>query len=216
MTSTVPKSDGAIRFAVRHSRFVRFMKWFLPMIAVTIILAVMAYMGFYDADDALTMRFTESPSLVNDRQMVLPKFTGTNSRDEAYSIWATAAERMEDNPDEVLLNDLKAALKRQDGSDIEMSAHEGILNLQTQQLMLDGEVTIKADGGYEFRTARVVVESDPRSVTGPGPVAGRGPMGFVRADGFRVWDGGKRIRLNGRVRIEVRPGTLRGESDNAS
>ncbi len=205
----------AFRGAQRYSQFVRAMKVMLPIAAFAIVGVVVSYALLYDTDDELTVTFAASPTLKDDRRMMNPTFSARTQDGGLFEVTAETAERSIDNPSRVLLGALKADLTALDGGKVALTADTGILNLDEQQVVLDGSISVFSDEGYEFHTERVVVDLEQQSIQGDAPVEGTGPMGAVAAERFWVGEGGTRVRFEGGVRMSVDPAPLTGQDPAA-
>lgn len=209
-------SMGAFRGAKRYSRFVRLMKLVLPVVAFGILVAVGIFSAVYEADDELTVTFTESPTLKDDRRMMRPRFTGQTADGRSYQVTAQSAERSEENASEIMLSGLEALMDLEDGSKAVLVADRGLLNLENQMVSVAGDVTFSSDEGYELRTESVLMDMEQRSVEGNEPVSGISPMGTVRANRFSVSEGGRVVRFEGGVVLLVDPAAVEERKDAQS
>lgn len=193
----------AFKGARRYSRFVRLMKFVLPIVAFALVAVIATYTLLYTTDDQLTVTFANSPTLRDDRSTLHPTYTADMGPGQVLTVKAERAEPSTDNPREILLRGLKADLQDKKGSGAVMSAENGRLALDDQAMILTGSVTILSEMGYEFRTEHVKIDFEEKTVRGEEPVTGTGPAGTIRANGFSVIDNGRTVRFESGVVMQV-------------
>ncbi len=198
----------AFRGAARYSRFVKLMKALLPIFAFAILAVVAVYTIVYDTDDKLTVAFQQAPGFQFDRRTTRPTFTGAAGNGQRYEVTADSLEPRDADMREIVLSGPKADLRAPDGGRVQLGSLTGVIDLEGQTVMLDGDVVVVSHDGYEFRTARVLIDLEQQTVLGDQPVTGTGPMGTVRADGFQVLDGAQRVRFAGNVAMTIDPAAL--------
>ena len=77
---------------------------------------------------------------------------------------------------------------------------------QNETLTLNEQVNLFHDSGYEFRTESAVIDLTKGTASGTVSVAGQGPFGNLKAEGFRLVDKGKTIYFMGKSKLTVFPG----------
>ncbi len=202
--------------AMRHSRFVRVMKVVLPIAAFAIVAGLALFGASYKADDELTVTFTQSPKLKEDRRMVAPVFTGTTARGQPFEVTADSAQRQEANPDQVLLDTLKASLGLTEVSGVLITADKGLLDLDKQTMQVMGDIIARTDDGYVFHTEKVFIDIDRQAARGDMPIKGHGPAGELEAARFELQEGGEILRFEGGVTLTIKPDALERDREQAS
>jgi len=92
-----------------------------------------------------------------------------------------------------------------DGAWLTGSGESGIVDWTERTVHLSGEVQLRHEAGYAILTQSAFVNIADRTASGDRPVEGAGNSGRFRAEGFRVLDGGNRIRLLGRSAVSFDP-----------
>jgi len=198
-------SKGALRRASRYSRFVTIMKWLLPLGAVAIVVAVLAFTALYEADDQLTLTFAKVERVNDDLRMVQPRFASTDADDNRFVVTAETALQSSKDPGKIRLETLQAdiALDRQRW--VSISALSGEFDSGSRMLRLNGNINLYSDQGYEFHTETALADVNKGTVTGDQEIKGLGPLGRVRADGFEVTGRGAVITFKGNVSLTINP-----------
>jgi len=194
-----------LRSAATYSRFVRMLKIMLPLTAFAIVAATMLFVLLYDADDSLTLSFTSVEQVENDLRMVNPRFSGVDAESRPFLVTASSALQDVSDPRSIMLETLQADIAFSESSWASLSAASGHLNSETETLMLEGNISVFTDAGYEFHTASALVQLDQQRVVSEVEVTGQGPLGTLRADGFVADQAGGRIRFEGNVRMTLYP-----------
>lgn len=202
-----------IKLAGRYSRFVDFMKLFLPLSAVGILVSAIILLAVNKEPDGISIVFRNLPSLEDDLHMVSPVFTGFDTKNRPYKVTAERAVQDVANPNLVMLQRINGnLLVKTEGRDqtsqaewIQLTAARGLLNSVDQNLQLSGDITLIAQGKYEFLTEQALVDFRQNIILGDVEVQGTSPMGNVVADSFEVRDDGNRIFFSGHVRTIIIP-----------
>ena len=191
-----------------YSRFVNFMKFVLPALAFIVIALIAAWpqinnsdLGFRIGVTLMKLTGDENPSMIN------PRYIGTDSDNQPFSITADLARNINDDNMRVNLVMPKADITLGDGTWVVLTANDGIYYKEQNKLELKGAVNLYHDSGYEFLTERASIDLETGSAKSHGPVKGQGPFGHVNASGFHMIAKGKIIYLLGKSKLVLFPGT---------
>ncbi len=191
-----------------YSRFVAFMRWLLPIGAVALAAALIAWPYIESRDEGFTLMMSDlevddAGRLVMDNA----RFLGTDDKGQPYTVTAIAAWQ-DPNEDEIInLETLQGDITLQSGAWIAISAATGRYDRPAERLILEHDVSVFTDEGYELHTD--VAEFDLSQGTGWGdkPVSGQGPAGLLEAQGFRLSEGDGKIHFVGPVHMTLFPGS---------
>lgn len=203
---------GSRRIGASYSRFVGLMKLILPVIAGVLVLLVVAWPQLEDESGG----FRLGPSKISiesagGQRLVNARYTGTDRRDNPFTITAKAMAQRNKDDDVVELSGPTADIFLDAGTWIAVTAATGIYRKKDQILRLSGGVDLYHDDGYEFHTEAAVVDLADGIASGDRPIRGQGPFGRLRASGFRILDGGERVQFLGKARLLLLPGA--GETE---
>ncbi len=190
----------------RYSRFVGMMKVFLPALAATLVIVVIAWPGAFDQDDGFHLSFSRMQADGADRlSMLNPRYYGTDKENRPFTVTAKEAVQDADDRRQVTLSDLQADMTMTDGTWISMMANEGVYHQSTMTLRLSGAISIFSDQGYEFHASVADVDFADGSARSAAPVNGHGPFGALRADRMRIENRGQRMLFEGNVKMTLNP-----------
>jgi hypothetical protein len=198
----------------RYSRFVLIMKRILPLAAIALVAAVVAYslQSRQPNQAQIALTFQQLGIVNNDLAMLKPRLTGTDSSGNPFVVTADKARQYTHDASRALLDNVEADLTLRDGNWFSATAPQGMLNAPhpagaqcakttcaaSQTLELWGPIAIYSDNGYEVHTTYAHVDMGNGIVRSPRYVRGQGPMGSFYADSFV-------FRFQGHV-----PGTSKG------
>lgn len=182
------------------------MKLLLPLSAAVLVLAVVAWPYLTGRDDGIPLSFAtiglgldESVFVTNARYM------GADDKNQPYTLTAELAAQDDDNPDIIQLTNPKADILLNGGTWLALTADKGTLLRASEQLSLEGAVSIFSDVGYEFRTESAEIDLAKSLAHGDAPIEGQGPFGILNANSFRLDSKGHVIYFEGQVRMTLYP-----------
>ena len=189
-----------------YTRFVNLMKFALPSMAFTIIVAALFWPTFVStgkqardmARDALT------PSGLRNFTMESPVFVATDDRNRPYRLTATRARQVDHKATSVALDDPEANLELAGGVQVRIKADNGRFDRARNRLTLLGDVNVYHGSDYRFRTAEATFDMKSNSAWGWRNVYASGPETTVAAQGFRIVDRGMTVIFTGRTKATLR------------
>jgi hypothetical protein len=115
----------------------------------------------------------------------------------------TAREAVRSGPVETAVAELAAPQWANEGG-MTAEGRRGVWDPKQQALELYDDVKFATNDGSTFSSTRATVVAGERRIVGTAPIEGQSKLGFVRGDNYEIIDGGKRIKLTGRVRVIMR------------
>lgn len=194
-----------VKMSPFYGRFVGTMRVLLPTVATGLILLVLVWPQFEDQQ----RRFTLGPAKIDKNAaknltMVNGRYAGI-LEEKPFTITATKAHQKNTTDMEFSLLGPKVDIMMQNGSWAAVTAQDGFYNHKNQTLELSGGVNVFHDTGYEFRTKNAVVDMSAGDARGVDPVAGQGPLGNLKAEGFVLFYNTKRVIFTGRAKLTFFP-----------
>lgn len=194
-----------------YSLFVGTMKVVLPALAVGILLLVLVWPSLMPEDTRFRIGLSDlAPEGGGELSMVNPRFQGRDSAGRPYSVVAETATQPSGKAERVELVGPKADITLADGAWVMLGARAGTYYRERDMVTLRGNVSLFHDRGFEVHTDRARLDLAAGEAVSNSPVSGHGPAGQLEAEGFRLYDGGRRIVLLGRSRLRVYAQTLEG------
>jgi lipopolysaccharide export system protein LptC len=189
----------------RYSRFVTIMKRALPMAAVALLAAVLAYslQPRQQAGEHMAITFERWGIDKNDLAMIKPRLTGADAQGNPFVVTADEGIQDRQNEKRAHLKNVEGDLTLKGGSWINATASRGYLDASANTMALNGAISVFSDNGYELHTTAAYVDIGKGIVTGSNPVSGQGPIGTYRADRFKIDRDAKQVFLYGNVHMTI-------------
>lgn len=134
-------------------------------------------------------------------ELVNPRFESEDRTRQPYVLTATRAVQSPQNPEVVLLDAPKADLRATDGTHSALEADKGMYRQAEEILLLDGNVRLMRDGGYQAQTERLSLHMKDQRAWSDRRVRGQGPEGEIEASGFRIEGGGALMIFTGPAKL---------------
>ena len=194
-----------------RSRFVAAMKYILPGLAMLLLMLVVAWPEFASDDNRFRIPEAVGPIGTSRPQVLNARVLGVDSKSRPFQITAeTSALKNEGGREFYQLEQPKADIVLEDGTWVALTAVDGEYEEETKFLYLVGNVNVFHDAGHEFNTPKARFNLNDRSASGDDPVEGQGPLGTLKSEGFRIFDGGERVLFTGKSQMLV----YRGAREN--
>ena len=205
-TAQPPQQPGSRRLGGNYSRFVGLMKLVLPAVAGVLILMIIVWPQFEEKPDGFRLRpATVSLESAGGQKLVNARYTGTDRRDNPFTITAKALAQRNKDDEDISLHGPTADIFLDAGSWVAVTAPVGNYSRKARKLKLTGGVDLFHDDGYQFQTEVATVDLADGIASSDQPVRGHGPFGKLRSSGFRILDGGERIEFKGRSQLQLHP-----------
>lgn len=191
-----------------YSRFVGLMKWGLLALATLLVALVFAWPGVLTRKEGFRLSFSGLRGLGEEQlTMLKPRFLGVDRKGQPYVVTAETALQDPADPRRVTLAQVQADITLERGAWLSLSAARGLYRQAEDRLVLEGPVAIHSDSGYELHLERVEAAIAEGRAWSDLPVHGHGPFGAIAADRMRLEEHGERVIFEGRVHVELRPGS---------
>lgn len=194
-----------MRVEADHRRRVGLLKWLLPVSALALVVAI-GWSWMNPANPKFHLDYAPADYRMSGQNEVLnPRFYGTDSRDQRYSVTAEVAMRPADGSDQMFLVKPAADITLAKGEWILVAADQGVYDRRAETLALTGAVSIYFDRGLEVHTESAKVDLAAGTAEGDAAVHGQGPWGLLNATGFRYRHDGQVLHFLGRPTLTLYP-----------
>jgi lipopolysaccharide export system protein LptC len=197
---TEPKAKPGSR-----RRFVRFMKFVLPVGAMALVGLIAAWPQLMKRDAGFRLSF----SSVDSQEMALvmnnPRFRGSDSSGQPYVVTADRAIQDPNDAKQVTLDKVAADITLNNGGWLSLTANTGVYNNNSRLLTLHGDINVFSDRGYEFHGITAEIDLMTGVMASDDKVWGHASLGSIRANGMRVYDKGKAIVFINGVKTTLYP-----------
>ena len=194
------------RFRSRYSRFVKLMKYALPVVAGSMLLVVVIWPDLKPKTERFTVGISGlKVNIERGQRVVNARFTGVDGENRPFSVTADAVVHDVYGDEGVNLSGPKADVTLASNSWVAISAPQGRFWPKQEVLNLVGGVDLFHEDGYEFQTEEARIDFRKATAAGDTIVRGQGPFGIVKAEGFRIFDSGERVIFRGKSRMVIFP-----------
>jgi lipopolysaccharide export system protein LptC len=194
------------RYSVFYSQLVTLLKLILPSVAVGLVAMILLWPQINPINGKFRLKpVAVSMDDLENLRMVNPRYVGSDSQDQPYTITADQALQVSGDSNVTDLVKPKGDITLNDGAWLSLTADSGTYRKKEQLLDLEGHVNLFHDGGYELLTSRAHLDLDKNSAEGNDPVTGQGPDMELSGEGFRVYNRGQQVMVTGQSRLLLRP-----------
>lgn len=199
-----------------YSKFIRLMKYALPLIAVILMVIVITWP---EMDDKIAIipksdLILSKPEDIGSNELLNPHFETTDAQQNPMSVTATRALQNQQNPNLVRLEKPNADLKTKDGSDVNINALNGTYEQETEKLFLQNDVKIRHESGYELQAEELRIDMKTREAFSDKDVRVDGPDATVKAKGLEGNVENGILIFKGPATLTLRPKNQVEESGN--
>lgn len=159
-----------------HDRTIRIARVVLP-IAVAVLIVLLALAPITVGRDISFVLSKDHVDIAHERMRVtMANYRGHDSKGQPFTLRAASAVQASSRDPIVRLNSLSARIALADGP-AAIVARNGRYDMNSEKVMIDGEVLFRSADGFELRTRDVTLDMKTRDVTSGGAVDGRMPLG---------------------------------------
>jgi lipopolysaccharide export system protein LptC len=202
------RGDGVrvFRKARRHSRFVRFVRWAIPLSLVAAIgfsLLAAHFNPLRVLTAALPVDFDSLVVSGTKITMQAPRVAGYTKDSRPYELTAHAAAQDLTKPDTIELQGIHGKTEMPDKAVFEVTADGGMYDSKAEMLTLRQNIIFKSTTGFEVHLSEAVVDVHTSNVVSEKPVRVIMQQGIINANRMEVVDSGDSIRFGGGVTMTV-------------
>jgi lipopolysaccharide export system protein LptC len=192
-----------------HDYLVRLLKVALPT-AVGVLLAYLLLSPLGDQDEASFLLDKDKVDVARERLRVQKaQYRGQDDNGRAFVIDAVSAVQASSREAVVDINGMSAQILLGEGPAV-LTADQGRYDLVGQKVAVAGPVRLAASDGYRLETRDVTVDFNSQTMASDGRVEGQMPLGRFSADRLTASIPDRRVALQGRARLHIVQGGLRG------
>jgi len=170
----------------RYSKFIRWMRLILPLIAIGMIAVVFSWGSFTTEDIVKAKDPVEVPKTIGKNELLNPRFESKDDKNQPYTITAKRAIQGETNDNLVVLEEPIGDIQLKSGRWIAVRSHQGAYRQDTERLLLKGNVEIFHDQGYQLNTEEMNLDLASNIAWAETPVTAHGPAGVLTSSGLQA------------------------------
>jgi len=186
----------------------RLLKIALPLVAVVTI-GYLVYWWFQSRGGVVDPTIIQSAGTAGEAPAEVTvsnvKYDGKDDQGRPFSITAESASHADGDERHIALKKPLADIIMASGAYVAVTAMEGVLDRDADQVTLKGDVTLFHDSGLSFQTDSATIDLKGKTAEGSEPVEGQNEDGEVIAQGFKVLDDGNTIEFTGKAYMKIYP-----------
>ena len=176
---------GIIVHNKTYTRFVKAMRWALPVVALGIVAIVMAWPKMETTITPVTPEnVSDNQTPATQNELINPRFEGVDSANNPYTLTATRAVQSTQNADILLLTSPIGDVTLSNQEMLNITALKGNYRQEAGLLHLEGDVKVKHSSGYDLTTSRLMIDTKARETRTDQPVTVVGPAATLNASGM--------------------------------
>jgi lipopolysaccharide export system protein LptC len=199
-------TDRAYRSALRHSRYVRWLRVIVLAGIAAVLVGVVAE-NYLPSVGEIRLPGELGKLVIKGTKITMqqPKLTGYTADSRPYEFTAITAAQDITRPDMVELQQLHARLQMEDKSTVEMTAPTGTYDMKAEKLVLDDDIALASSTGYAARLTEAIVDMRSGNVVSNKPVWVKLLNGFLNAKRMEITENGNVIHFDGGVSMTLHP-----------
>jgi lipopolysaccharide export system protein LptC len=195
--------ERAFRRAGRHSRAVRFLRRFLPVLAVLVFAVYFISSGLHVTVGGVTASVSGIEIADGNLRMVNPKLKGVDKKNGAYVISADYADQDMKNPKMIKLHAIKAELTTEQNGWSRMQSVRGLFNNESERLLMRDDIHVATSSGITGKLTSASLEMKNQIVRSHQPVAFDLNNGTVRAKALTLHSTDHTLLFRGKVVVHI-------------
>jgi lipopolysaccharide export system protein LptC len=186
------------RYALRHSRHVRWLRAGVLTCIAALLLALVAA-NYLPSLGEIRLPGELGKLVIKGTKITMqaPKLTGYTSDARPYEFTADAAAQDITTPDLVELEKIHAKMGMADKSTVEMTAPTGTYDMKGNTLTLNDDIAVASSTGYAARLTEAVVDMKTGDVVSDQPVKVKLLNGFLNGKRMKITEKGDVIHFEG-------------------
>ena len=177
---------GSANYNPAYSKFIRWMRLVLPLVALTIVAIVFTWSNMKDDNIVSMQDQTQAARSIGKNELLNPRFESVDDKKQPYTITAKRALQGKKNEELVILEEPVADMLLNNGNWVAIEAKQGAFRQDNQRLLLRGNVQMFHDQGYQMTTAQLDLDLDKNIAWSETEVHAQGPMGRLEAKGLKA------------------------------
>ena len=173
---------------ITYSRLVAFLKVVLPLSALALLstLFLISSKIGRSSSNAIPFAKVDLEQRAREQQITAPFFSGKTSAGHLVSFTAETARPDPEDPLRSQADKMDATIDLTDGSQLEFTSEQALIDNRTFIATLMGDVVIQSSSGYTLRTEELNASMRELGAESPGTIVGNGPAGQFEAGKMEI------------------------------
>jgi lipopolysaccharide export system protein LptC len=205
------RSERSGNSSESYSALIRRMRIILPLFAMAIIAALMAWPSMDNKISVLKEEQTASLQTIRKNELTGPKFESVDEKSQPYTLTALRAVQDEQNEEIMHLEQPEGKLALNSGEQVGLKADKGIYYQVPSQLKLNENVRLLHSEGYEMSMTHLDIDMKAGTAETDSNIEGNGPAGTLKAQGMNADNNAGILVFHGPAKLTLKEsGSLQG------
>lgn len=207
MNQSVARVEDQYAKALAHTRLVKFLKYGLPILGISIILGFSAISYL---NTVLPEGLVISSSTIEDGKIVMnkPVLAGLNGKDQPYRMKADRAIQAIGDSSVVTLENIEAQLPMSDGEEAVLVAEQGVFDQAAETLVFEKPLEITTSAGMIAKFPSAEYDIGLGNFKSEGAVDITLDGAHINADKITMSNNGQLVSLEHNVKMTVSPSAI--------
>jgi lipopolysaccharide export system protein LptC len=189
-------------------RVMRILRHGLPLV-IGVVAAVLVFSPFTHRDEVSFLLSKDSVEVARERMRVASAtYRGQDAKGHPFALVAKSAVQKSSSDPVVRMTDMSGAIRLADGP-ATISAANSSYDMRSEQVGVQGPLTVTASDGYRLEARDVVIDLKARRLAGTSGVDGSLNIGRFSANRLDADLDARTVRLTGNARLTINQGVLR-------
>lgn len=189
-------------------RVMRILRHGLPLV-IGVVAAVLVFSPFTHRDEVSFLLSKDSVEVARERMRVASAvYRGQDAKGQPFALAAKSAVQKSSSDPVVRMSDMSGAIRLADGP-ATISAARSSYDMRSEQVGVQGPLTVTASDGYRLEARDVVIDLKARRLAGTSGVDGSLNIGRFSANRLEADLDARTVRLLGNARLTINQGVLR-------
>ncbi len=195
-------SGGVRTYNVAYTKFVRVLRLVLPLAAIAIIGLLMSWPRLEDTMETVPPALQQAvPGKISKNELIDPRFESMDKENRPFTVSAARAVQSARDPEVVILEKPRADMTLKNNSWLAGEADKGAYRQNEEKLVLEGNVRLFHDQGYEVKMDKLLVNLKTGKAWSDADIYGQGPAGTLKATGMKADSASQTLVFTGPVRL---------------
>ena len=187
-----------------HDRLIAVLQIMLPM-GIGVLAAFLVMAPLLMGGDTSFVLDKNKVDVAKERLKIQrAQYRGADSKGQPFQLDAGSAVQKSSAEPIVQLSTLDAAIRLEDGP-ARIKADRGRYDMDTEQVAIDGPITVTSANGYRLGTRDATVDLKSRTLASGGAVSGTTPLGTFSGNRLNANLDERTVRLTGNARLRIVP-----------
>ncbi|WP_321389288.1 LPS export ABC transporter periplasmic protein LptC [Emcibacter sp.] len=205
LENLIPRSSQSFEESQKQVEFIAILKKSFPVLTVIFLVALVLWPVFSTKEGSFTLAIDRLEKRDETAKLIKPRYEGKDRYNNPVRISAESAFRKTNDAKDYNFRNLLAEMYLKSGDRMTVEARSGILDVSDQKMLLDDEIVIQSETGFNLTASKAEFLINDKLASGHDGVKGSAPFGAFSSTSFQVNVDDETIFLQGDVKMHIDP-----------